>query len=423
MGDQQIASNSHPSNTQNDEILLPPDQSQHIVNRESGLFLLLSVSETPIHFGQGSIYPDFSTHSNVYIFSESIALGGELLSQQGISISCNDITTASTKIVTTGKNGDKQIAGVSQATNGAKGGPINFYIQDGSSEASKSILLVATGGTGGDATVVVDHAGNGGEGGDLVRIVQSNSSYLTGSIMEFLAREDVDPQRHGSKIVEEGDPVYLSAYSLLLIALKVTATEEEAEELIKPLDTQLSKIREGIPHTVEDLVLCIQQLRYDLLNGFVKQQRRNFKAGADYKGGYPGSGRGITGEHGKRGSDAYLFQHTYSSDPKSADNVAIRKTTFAFAHPEQCAMLLDRAKVLYYMGADQPSGKAGDLFQRIIRRLSFLPLTPTDPLYKAYADLERDGVCPAGTLSILESIKKEAETWMSQLTTGVVRGL
>jgi hypothetical protein len=64
-------------------------------------------------------------------------------------------------------------------------------------------------------------------------------------------------------------------------------------------------------------------------------------------------------------------------------------------------MLLDRAKVYYYLGSPQLHVQAGILFQRRVDRLNFISTS-------------------SNSLPKFESIKTEAGNWLTQLATGVV---
>ena len=391
-----------------ENLKLPPDQSLRIATSESeNSFLLLSVSDAPLLLGKGSDYPDFSPYSKVHIFSESITFTGDLLSQHGISLFCNDIISVSpVKINTTGKDGDDQTPDA-LAENGGQGGPINFYIQSGSSEASESISFVANGGAGGNNTIEGSQAGNGGDGGRVVRIFQSNYSALMDSILIFLARK-AKTLIHNESPVDQKDPIYIAASELFFIATSVAGVEEMVTDLLDDLNKRLSDIDNGTPVTNRELLITITTLLGNLEEKIISKQKDNFEVSVEFSGGDPGSGmNGKTGKVGGSGSDTYWVQTRYDQ--------TIRQTELAFAHPEQCAMLLERAKIFYYMGLRE---KATDLFQRLLRRLSFLPLESGDPLYKAYTDSD---IMPSNSLEQLESIKTHAADLYLHLITGLVR--
>lgn len=388
---------------------LPPDQSLRVVaDKDLGKFLLLSVADDPMRFGKGSFpYDNFYPYTDVQIFAESIAFTGNLLSPHGISLSCNDVIIVDpVEINTTGSDGANQVVGGSDAKPGNDGGPINFYIQSGSEDASKRLLFVTNGGKGGDYVIEKARGGNGGNGGHLIRIFQSRYSAALGGTYEILKRKDAG-EEYFDKPVRDTDPIYLSTFQLLTIALKAMAPEQPTEvyKAIQALDTFLSSIKKGTTSTVKDLVIRVKAVR-NRIEDFVDLQKDKFQVAASFEGGYGGSGKGIpgtAGTKGKNGSDGFLFFSTYKPD--------IGKTTFAFAHPEQCAMLLERAKVYYYMGSPQLRLQAEILFQRLVNRLSFLP-TPPPP--KPFTTMS------SNSLSQLESIKKDASNWLMQLATGVV---
>ena len=396
-----------------ESVKLPLDQSRRVATPVAdNSYLLLSVSDAPLLVGNGSENYDFSKYTKVNIFSESIAFTGDLLSQHGISLFCNDITAVSpVKINTTGEDGEDQTP-TELAKNGAQGGPINFYIQNGSSAASKFVSFVAKGGAGGDNTLDNSQAGSGGDGGHVVRIFQSNCSALAHVISIFLARKDTDLNRP-AYIVVEGDPVYSAASNILSMATITLSAVEEITDFIKDLQKHLSDIDDGTNTiTNHELVSTIKVLLSDLVENIISKQMDNFRVSVEYDGGEPGSGMdGKTGRSGRKGSDVSSFQWTYDE---------ICNARLAFAHPEQCTMLLDRAKIFYYMGSPSLRKKAAILFRRIVQKLYFLqvPLKSNDPLYKAYTESD---IMTSDSLTQLNSIKTDAANLYTQLISGVVR--
>ncbi|KAG6826788.1 hypothetical protein H0H92_014396 [Tricholoma furcatifolium] len=375
---------------------LPPDQSQRIVvSKELGYFHFLSVSDDPVYLGKDSQYDDFSPYTLVQIVSESISFTGNLLSPHGISISCNNlIASKPTLIDTSGAVGADQQIGGANAKPGGNGGPINFYVQNGSEDVSKRLLFVAKGGKGGDVVVKGSTGGNGGDGGSIIRLFQSRYSAMLGGIYDFLARKDAQDL---TLPVHKDDPIYLAASQLLLVVLAAVATEKDIIDTIAAFREVISDIGKHLPRKVDDLVKTASFLR-NAIEDVTDKQHDDFKTNTTYTGGYGGSGKGvqgITGANGKAGSDTSLFLTTYNPD--------ISKTTFAFAHPEQCSMLLERARVFYYMGSSELLVKTELVLQRIVERLSFLPqkvYTPSD-------------------LSKIQSIKTAASNLLVQLATGV----
>ena len=151
------------------------------------------------------------------------------------------------------------------------------------------------------------------------------------------------------------------------------------------------------------------------------QKVHSFVASAEHTGGFPGAGKGVVGKpgsYGKPGKDHHLIIPQHDTSYNLVDDaLSIRKAPFAFAHPEQCTMLLTRAKTFYSMGSPILHQQAAQMFRRIIDRLSFLPLKEDDPLHKAYAN---SFIMPNNALEILQSVRTEAETLLAQLLTDSV---
>ena len=381
-----------------DELALLNQSLRIKANSQSGHFILLSASDNPIFLGNGTTYNDFSPYRDVQLFSESIEFKGDLLSPHGISISCNHITsTKAASINASGANGTDQIIGVAGAQPGDNGGHINFYVQSGSSQISQNVSFTASGGAGGDVHEAGAVGGNGGNGGTIIRIFQSYYSGLLELARHFLSvyegtEEDMNIP------VRKNDPTYLSAARLLAAASKTKVTETKLIERIGALSTLLSDIEKGIPSKVVDLVIKVRFIR-NSLQEITDQQKDRFSISAHSRGGYGGSGNGIgkTGANGKDGTVTDYFMGTYNRD--------IKKSPFAYAHPEQCAMLLEQAKILYYMGSPELCTRAETTLQRLVDRLGFL----------------RNEVYTESDLSTLKSIKTNASNMLIQLASGMVR--
>jgi len=381
-----------------DELALLNQSLRIIVNAQLRQFILLSASDNPISFGSGTSYNDFSPYETVQLFSESIELTGSLISPHGISISCNEIISRnSTVINANGARGADEVTGGSAAKPGSNGGHIHFYVQSGSSDVTQNMSFTAGGGAGGDVLTANKVAGSGGNGGTIIRIFQSRYSGLLGFAYHFLSLYEGD-QTVMDSIVHRNDPAYLSAIQLLTTASKTKVVEAKLIERIDALRTLLLDIDHGISFKVVDLVIKVRFIRNSLTE-IADQQKDEFSVSAHSKGGYGGSGNGVgaTGANGKNGTVTYYFMATYDTE--------ITKSPFAFAHPEQCAMLLERGRIFYYMGSPELFTRAETTFQRLVDRLSFLPT-------EAYTQSELDA---------LQSIKTNASNMLVQLASGMVR--
>ncbi|KAG6856632.1 hypothetical protein H0H87_002382, partial [Tephrocybe sp. NHM501043] len=120
---------------------------------------------------------------------------------------------------------------------------------------------------------------------------------------------------------------------------------------------------------IEDIVSSVvMEAHVQFYHDLAESLTRKLEDINKFREGYGGSGKGVqgvTGTKGKDGSDTCLFLATYSTDPG--------KIPFAFTHPEQCSMLLDRARIFYYMGPPTLIVKAEAILRRLVLRLGSLP--------------------------------------------------
>ncbi|SPQ24218.1 86fc226c-4f23-4399-a286-19e6df500079 [Thermothielavioides terrestris] len=108
-------------------------------------------------------------------------------------------------------------------------------------------------------------------------------------------------------------------------------------------------------------------------------------------GGMGGLGTKVRGRNGTRGKDG-----TSSVDFFTGDSASVRQTDIILAHPDQCRMLLEKAKGLYSLDDISSTVDCHTLLARLQRRLFFLrQLQRDDKLYQAYVSAEKeDGEAP-----------------------------
>ncbi|KAH7098336.1 hypothetical protein BKA62DRAFT_773428 [Auriculariales sp. MPI-PUGE-AT-0066] len=125
-----------------------------------------------------------------------------------------------------------------------------------------------------------------------------------------------------------------------------------------------------------------------------------------------GSGT-IDGKNGKEGAlSATHFHFT--------NGAALQACTLAYAFPEQCQMLLDKA---------EPDDVAAQAYADLLRRLAFFPLlkkeTMTTPvsvdksaIWTAYIDLEHSKRLTVGAIDVLQSVYQTAELRINAISLG-----
>lgn len=403
-----------------DTIALPPDQSLRI-STLSDRYILLSVSDAGLVVGNGTPYTDFSNFtSGVWIFAEGIGFTSSIHSPHGLVIGANAVTSPfKIEVSTVGLPGEDQRIGSNAhpAQSGSHAGALNVYVQRGTDENAHNISYVATGGDGGGAIVAGDKGGDGGPGGSVVRVILSSYNTLFTVLSTFLQRDDV-VSGEPDALVKQGDAVYTAA--LDLGSYPTDDTPDSIQSSMKTLRDTLSNIGEGSNCTLHDLAIAVKRVRNAVVEA-IDDQRAYTVSSAHADGGYPGSGKGVVGQTGSFGAAGTSFslllpQHDASYIPIDFAP-SLKQLSFAFVHPEQCGMLLTRAKTFYYMGSAILRQEAAQMFCRIIDRLSFLPLLSTDPLYDAYTS---SLIMPSGALDKLQSIYNDATTQLTHIVTGKV---
>jgi hypothetical protein len=133
----------------------------------------------------------------------------------------------------------------------------------------------------------------------------------------------------------------------------------------------------------------------DSLSSTLRHQT-NTSAGEYGLGGQGISSRGVTGSSGKDGSCDIVSRQDLNT---------MRSSKVVFAHPDQCRMLLERAKTSYYIG--NLKSAIADL-QCLQGRLAFVEVVkPDDPLAQAYQD-------SAQRLYMMESAPSSSEGYASK---------
>ncbi|KAF8573551.1 hypothetical protein K439DRAFT_956966 [Ramaria rubella] len=189
-------------------------------------------------------------------------------------------------------------------------------------------------------------------------------------------------------------------------------TDGQITQVFSSLSNEIEKIDSQEKRTVLDLIHAVDKAM-DELDRLISVQRSNLTIFPEHvRGGY--GGRGISvyvsgGKPGTQGQGSQIFPNTWS--PKDFVQAQI-----PFAHPVQCAMLLEKANIFFYINSSKLKDHATRLYQRLIDRLSFLPLKPTDPLYKAY---QESLIMPRTSLDDLKRIAEMASAQLLTLQSGL----
>lgn len=134
------------------------------------------------------------------------------------------------------------------------------------------------------------------------------------------------------------------------------------------------------------------------------------------------------GNPGTDGVDGTIFAKNLSMD----GNVSDLDTPMAFAFPEQCRMLLNKADNLYFSNDMTTWTDAASYYQRLARRLAFVPAmvddiqksrsgsgtTQLSPLSQAYQQLEYTNQLTMSALSQLQNVYGMATKKLSRMAIG-----
>lgn len=418
------------------DVTLPPSQT-FWKSTLGGRNVMLSVNESGLFVGQGTSYAKFDAAGGTFIWAESLVLSSSISSTNGLTIAAHTLLSTSGQnatISTAGEDGKpQQELTTEEATNdhpkktqviasadGQSAGPLNVYLERGTDQNAEQLSYLASGGAGGYVIFAGSQAGKGGNGGKIVRIFRSVYYYLFIAFDIFLSREDVVSGSQDTP-VDSSSALFNEAYGPLRISRDYMS--QEVESLVVEFETMLGDIKKGRGKgpTLRQLATAARRVRNALVQSTDRQSAHSFASAVNFSGGYGGSGLhviGVAGKQGTNGSSKSLLLPQHDSLNKPLDNEKLLKQMpFAFAHPRQCSMLLTRANTYYYMGSPSLLKQAIGMYQRLMDRLSFLPLKDEDPLFQAY---KSDPIMPYNSPELLQGIRDEAGAKLAQLMSGCV---
>lgn len=160
------------------------------------------------------------------------------------------------------------------------------------------------------------------------------------------------------------------------------------------------------------------------LQGINDGVRAAFTQSAQTRGGYGGGGSRGSIEDGKNGVHGAKGKEVVHSliQPE-----LLWQNPICFAHPIQCRMLLDKAKLYFYIDGDKNLAQCKLLLDRLLGRLNFLDTSPPpeSELIKTYRSSELRLCIPSGpkdqepvSIRDLRAIKSETEATLTLLKSG-----
>ncbi|WPC43926.1 hypothetical protein [Clostridium sp. JS66] len=279
---------------------------------------------------------DKDTNSEFMIFAEGIIIPGDIKMKEGL-ISVNNVVTSEDKriiIDVSGSRGD-DAEGINQdpqktfgdkGSDGTIGGSLDLYIEN--EDADVMYTLLAKGGDGGNGQDGTESAnggngGNGGDGGNVQVIIVHPYLKILSKLMRIYKNENYNKKKADLNICIEEMSQFTKLRDIktnLKNSLGNTTTTEELNNVIRVEGNKLSILAK---YWETNIVI-------DVTVG---------------NGGIYGIGKknGQSGYEGKNeGKSTILTIDTGSSLLQK------KFKPFIFVHPSQCAMLLEKAKLIYF---------------------------------------------------------------------------
>ncbi|MFD2171786.1 hypothetical protein [Tumebacillus lipolyticus] len=384
-----------------------------------GKLILLS-TEDVLKLGKGSeIGADQSAYSSLAIYAEQVSLYGTFSLRTGILAAHRIDAGKPLGLISTagadgsesdGPNLDPTVKGA-RGGDGEAGGDLFLYAETVSTE--RPFLAVdATGGKGGDgqegSSIPSDKeheemftsagdGGNGGDGGQVVALVVHPYNRLTEELVTIYHKQDL--------VVQKADLRALLSQFPQAEAVKSVKAKLEAAAMI----VDQAEFGESL-RTAGSLLL-------DLADAWQLEARHNlYTLGGAY--GTHGSGRVRPGTNGISGMDG---EHALVLEGSPELLVGWKWEQFLFVHPHQCAMLLEKAKLMYLTLNPRVTESVQDvwtLFKRLQERTApFVNLQPDHLLFKHYQEVE-SAFGAYNSVAQLACIHQQASHYLTRLNLG-----
>jgi hypothetical protein len=303
-------------------------------------------------------------------------------------------------------------------SNGTQGGNFVLYAENIDSDSASTLQVLARGGSGGrgqSAPAGIPAPGGSGEGGGQVDVlVGTFMGYLVDQFMGLFAGPP--PPAAPSTYTYGGvpGPAFLNSVSAFLTpyttfnptsttASKPVGYDEIAQtprllDRMRSLNTYISTLASKPPATANDSQLDTQLVAFQMhLKSIAQTFALTLLSHISVLGGFPGGGgtgltfdldanrqQQLSGTYVKAGSGMPgSAGHASAGVRYNSSKACLGRSNLLPAHPDQCNMLLAQAKNAYFL---KQGSVASALLQKLQSRLSFLGwITPTDPMYQAYA--------------------------------------
>lgn len=344
------------------------------------------------------------------IFSENITLAEKIKMKTGI-ISSNNIITLDKRVVidVSGSKGedvetinlDPQKASGDKGGAGTAGGNLDLYLEN--EDINVTYILIGNGGSGGNGqggtlTTNGGDGGDGGDGGNIQAIIVHPYLRILSTLVSIYKNSNYDKKKS-------------DLAACIKDMNKFSELNDIQNELKKALDN--ANTAEVLNDAIVD-----QGGRISILVE-VWKSKVEFKVSAG-PGGLYGSGKksGQTGLAGKNKGKSTLL--TVDNDISLLNKMF---KPFIFIHPSQCAMLLEKAKLMYFsvdpIKNEKDAKDLAILLKRLQERTSiFNNLNKDSDLAIHYKNNEQS-IGAVNSLDRLQQIYSETTNLLNNLTNGL----
>lgn len=387
-------------NQENLQILKYPKQG-------GGEKIIVLSTEDDFDIGTNTLFGSDHANDDVLIYAENVTIS-ENFNVKNATISSSFLNSTNTNISLCGNIGTEVATPNLDPTHpsqtggdGTNGGTLNIYTEKLLDVSTKFTLAGGNGGNGQEGSLSNNgvnggDGGNGGNGGSIQLYCIDSYKIFVGKLSEIYNSNNLSASLSSLKEFSS----FISKDTVL------TDINNKILNLLNNSQASLKDVQNCLIDIANELNVKISS-HYDLINQNIDVSKGH--------GGIYGQGK-ENGKNGKDGKDG-------TKNICLADIVESLPPTFMFAHPNQTAMLLEKAKMSYYNSdpINNPSSVSDTvaLLNRIKNRTSvFKSLTDSSPLSTLYKNSEMQ-IQAANSIGSFIDVYNQSVKYLNQISQGL----
>lgn len=271
----------------------------------------------------------------------------------------------------------------SDGSSGNNAGSIRLYVELADPKTLETVSIAAAGGHGSDgqSSGKAESGGRGGNGGNSGSVLLAlNTGRFSKELVDktnTILDGDYESKEDQSQALL-GFCEYFDLFASHAVSMPSVAAA------VKELRASLSAGADA-----KDLLIYLRKRIISELENSSLHMETSIRSKINVRPGDAGAGGRGTTSRGAGGTPGMETPGNTKVMVFNPDADEMRKLPLAIAHPDQCAMVLQSAKIDYYRGDKESVESCGERLVRLRDRLLFLEgLSPSDPIYQAYKDAE-----------------------------------